>query len=71
MTFLDYPDGRDEYVAERLLDRDDIAAWHAEQDTARPSTEAMVEGWAADRAPVMAEYDARDWGWWDNHDDSE
>ena len=68
MTFLDYPDGRDEYIRERLLDADDIAAWRAEQDTARPSTEQMVERVAAERAPVLSEYDARDWGWWESHE---
>ena len=69
MTFLDYPGGRDEYIRERLLDADDIAAWHAEQALERPSTEQMIERVAAERATVAAEYDARDWGWWENHDD--
>ena len=69
MTFLDYPDGRDEYIKERLLDADDIAAWRAEQALERPSTAQMIERIAAERATVAAEYDAREWGWWESHDD--
>lgn len=71
VTFLDYPDGRDEYIRERLLDADDIAAWRAEQDVARPSQADMVRRWADERAERMGEYDAREWGWWDSHDDAD
>lgn len=74
MTFLDYPDewrgvSRDEYEAGRLLDADDIAVWHAERDgLERPSREEQVRWWADERLPVMAEYDSREWGWWEQDD---
>lgn len=72
MTFLDYPDwrqGRDEWVAERLNDQDDIAAWRAETEHARITPDEMVSWWACERADAMAEYDARDYGWCEQDDD--
>lgn len=71
MTFLDYPDwrqGRDEWATEHLLDRDDIDAWRAETEHGRLSHREMVSWWALERADAMAEYDSRDFGWWEQDD---
>lgn len=76
MTFLDYPErhwrqGRDEWATEHLLDQDDIAAVRAETEHSRLSHDGMVSWWALQRADAMAEYNAADYGWWENDGDDE
>lgn len=71
-------DGRNEWIADALNERDDRAEWEAQRnadlglDVGWVSTAEMVASLAAERAEVEAGYDPRDFGWWNSpeRDDS-
>ena len=70
---------RNEWISESLADDDDEADWRAGYETQRNidlgldcswvSDAEQQARWAADRAAVMAEYDPRDFRWWNSKDD--
>ena len=63
---------RDETIADALLARDDELEWEAMRnldlglDCGWCSDAEQQARWAADRAAVMAEYEPRDFGWWNS-----
>ena len=70
---------RNEVAADALTAADDEADWRAGWEAQRNvdlgldcgwvSDAEQQARWAADRAAVMAEYDGRDFGWWNSWDD--
>jgi hypothetical protein len=70
---------RNEWASDALTAADDEAAWRAGYEAQRDvdlgldvravSEREQIESWAADRAAVMAEYDPRDFRWWNRWDD--
>jgi hypothetical protein len=45
-------EARREWIAERLLDQDDEAAWRAQRNHCGVTAEQMIAAWAAERAEV-------------------
>lgn len=60
-----------EVAADALMAADEEMAWERSRDLdlgLEPgcvSTDEMQARWAADRAEVMADYEPREWGWWE------
>jgi hypothetical protein len=45
-------EARREWIAERLLDQDDEAAWRLQRNHCGVTTDQMIAAWAAERAAV-------------------
>jgi hypothetical protein len=45
-------EARREWIAERLLDQDDEAAWRAQRNHYGVTTDQMIAAWGAERAAV-------------------
>jgi hypothetical protein len=72
-------DARSEWIAGRLTTADEEADFREHFEAQRAvdlgldvgwcSEREQIESWAAERAAVMAEYDPRDFRWWNSRGD--